>query len=229
MAGRGFAHKLVLDNQGTVATAIITPTRKDMVTRDGDVVPILDDFVQAHPDFSLNGAKGVIAVTGFEGILGYRTQAVSPSADAVIPVEKILKQDTEIIAVQKVVERLKATGWRFASHSYSHDHVFQMGEITLDELKADTEQWKNEVGTLVGPTDIFVGPFGQVFQPGDPRRAYLVSQGFKMLCGVGADLYLHYFSDHVVMDRADIDGYRLRNTPTLLKAYFNPSEVMDPF
>ena len=26
-----------------------------------------------HPDFSLNGQKGVVALTGYNGVLGYRT------------------------------------------------------------------------------------------------------------------------------------------------------------
>ena len=37
------------------------------------MVPLIDSFVKEHPDFSYKGAKGIIALTGYNGILGYRT------------------------------------------------------------------------------------------------------------------------------------------------------------
>ena len=79
----------------------------------------------------------------------------------------------------------------------------------------------------MGDTDIFIGPFGQVFKQNDSRRDYLISRGFKMFCGVGMDLYFQYFSNSVVMDRADIDGYRLTHNPNLLKKYFDSIIVLD--
>ena len=38
-----------------------------------DLVPILEEYIQEHPDFSYKGARAVIAFTGYQGILGYRT------------------------------------------------------------------------------------------------------------------------------------------------------------
>ena len=40
-------------------------------------MPILNKFVKEHPDFSLNGEKGVVALTGYEGVLGYRTNELN--------------------------------------------------------------------------------------------------------------------------------------------------------
>jgi hypothetical protein len=209
MKGRGFADKLVLDQDGNVATQVNTPDGKTIITKDGDVVPILDDFIKAHPDFSINGARGVIALTGYEGILGYR-----------------IEDPSQVEKVKKIVEKLKEAGWKFASHSYSHDKSFSNGTISLADLQADTQKWENQIEPLVGNTDIFVGPFGGVFKDNDLRNKYLVSQGFRMFLGVGMDMYLHYYSDCVVMDRADIDGYRLSTTPYLLKPYFDPQRVI---
>ena len=37
-----------------------------------DFVPILEDFIAEHPDFSYQGARAILAVTGHEGVFGYR-------------------------------------------------------------------------------------------------------------------------------------------------------------
>jgi len=213
----GFANKLVLDKRGKVATEITTPLGKTEVTRDGDIVPILDDFIDLHPDFSWKGARGVIAVTGHEGVFGYRTNKVNSGT-----------YTNDVKSVKDIVKRLKETGWTFASHSYSHQLPFRDNSITLDMVKWDTEKWDKEVRPLVGDTNLFIGPFGQVFSAYDERRNYLVSKGFNMLFGVGMDLYQEYFPNYFVMNRADIDGIRLLQTPWHLKEYFNVEEVVDP-
>lgn len=248
MRGRGFAEKLVLDGDGRVATQVVTPEGERIVTRTGDAVPILDDFVRAHPDFSLDGAKGTIALTGFEGVLGYRTQyerpkedadqgragaptarPVDPAVAAVIAVERAARRAVERAAerraVAPVIARLKAAGWAFASHSYSHNHKFRTGRASEDYVAADAARWREEVGALVGPTDIFIGPFGQVFKPGDRRRERLLEAGFRVLCGVGMRPLLAYRGNHLQMDRAAIDGYRLDRSAAGLRPYFDVAAV----
>ena len=71
MKNDGFASKLVIDENGDVANEIITPEGTAVISRKADVMPILDDFVKEHPEFSFNGTKGIIALTGYEGALGY--------------------------------------------------------------------------------------------------------------------------------------------------------------
>lgn len=207
MKDGGFAHKLVLDND-FVKTQVITPEGNTIITDDGDVVPILDEFVKEHSDFSLNGAKGIIALTGFQGILGYRTQMKGARGDA------------ERKAVLPVVEALKKSGWVFASHSFAHEHKAWKNEISFAK---DISKWKAQVEPLVGPTNIFVGPFGQVFQEGDPRRQQLIDAGFTVLCGIGMDGYIRFFDNHFVMNRIDIDGYRLAHSPRSLYRLFGIS------
>ena len=214
MAGHGFASKLVIDKDGNVATEIVTLNGKKEITRDGDTVPILDDFIKSHPDFSIDGTKGVIALTGYEGILGYRTEATTS-----------INYNNEIQSAKTVVERLKSTGWKFASHSYSHNKSFSTGKTSLEYLQTDTELWEKEVKPLVGDTNIFIGPYGQIFRYKDPRQIYLISKGFKIFYGVGIDLYTHFYRDCLEMDRADIDGFRLTNNPDFLKIFFDTKKL----
>lgn len=170
-----------------------------------------------HPDFSINGAKGVIAVTGYEGILGYRTNSGSST----------YVKDVE--AVKPIILKLKSSGWRFASHSYSHAQVYSEGTVSLTKVIDDVKRWDAEVRSLVGDTDIFIGPFGQIFKKDDPRRVYLNQHGFHVFCGVGMDKYFEYFPTELVMNRADIDGYRLSHPSHWLKEYFDANKVRDVF
>jgi len=164
MKNGGFANKLVLESD-IVKTEVLTPEGNTIVTDDGDIIPIVYAFVKEHPDFSLNGAKGIIGVTGFEGILGYRTNW------------KGERGDSERQQAIMVANALKKSGWTFANHSFSHDQVFLKGTITSDFLTNDISRWVNEVEPLIGDTNIFIGPFGQVFSERDPRRKQLTDAG----------------------------------------------------
>lgn len=210
MKNGGFANKLVLKN-GTVKTEVQTPEGNIIFTDDGDVVPIVDSFIRKHPDFSFNGAKGIIGVTGFEGILGYRTNL------------KRKRGDNERQQAINVADALKKSGWIFASHSFSHDQVFLRKTISFDFLAKDISRWINEVEPLIGHTNIFIGPFGQVFSEKDSRRKQLIDAGFNILYGVGMDGYTKFFNNYLVMNRTNIDGYRLTHNAKKLYEIFGIS------
>ena len=79
MLQNGFAYKLILGEDGKIASWGKDPQGNEVVSRDLDAIPILDKFVEEHPDFSPFGAKGCLSLTGYQGILGYRTQTDSKS------------------------------------------------------------------------------------------------------------------------------------------------------
>ncbi|MBC7766471.1 hypothetical protein H7Y21_00550 [Arenimonas sp.] len=217
--GRGMAQKIILNKNNSIQTEIIDPKGQLLDTTDGDIIPIVDDFVSKHSDFSIHGAKGIIAVTGYDGVFGYRTESSASTSPT-------YKSDRKKIF--DIANVLKSTGWVFASHSYTHESSFVTNKITLENLKVDTELWDNEVRPLVGDTDIFIGPFGQVFKDKDPRRNYLISKGFHVFYGVGASLYTNYFSNYIAIDRAPIDGMRLEKKSKILFKYFDVEKVIDP-
>ena len=210
MKNGGFAHKLILEN-GIVETEILTPKGNKIITDDGDVVPIVDAFIKEHPDFSLNGAKGIIGLTGFEGILGYRTQWRGKQGD-------VERKNAALVA-----DALKKSGWTFACHSFGHEQNFLKGTASLAFLRSDISLWTSQVQPLVGPTNVFIGPFGQVFTDGEARRKLLIDAGFNILYGVGMDGYIKYFGNYLVMNRIDIDGYRLKHNAKKLYDFFGLS------
>lgn len=213
MIDNGNVFKLVIDENGDVATYSVSTDGKEIISRDNEIVPILDKFVEEHNGFSFNGAKGIIATTGYEGILGYRTHELeSPNYN---------KEKTEAI---KVVNRLKETGWIFACHGYGHlDAV----SISLERFERDTLRWKEEVEVLVGSTNIYIYPFGSAFAYNDPRLNYMLEQGFNILCGVGAEGYFEKYETCALIDRRNIDGYSFKHHVEKLKDLFDVNEVID--
>lgn len=112
MLDEGFTSKLVVGDDGEIWAQCTDPyTNETFLTKELDATPILDQFVYEHPDFSLNGAKAIFSLTGYQGILGYRTQddrdiaADSPDRPAFDAYRA-----SEIEAVKPVIARLKETG-----------------------------------------------------------------------------------------------------------------------
>lgn len=208
----GFATRLVLDEQGKVACEIRTD-QGIKVARDYDVVPLLDVFVEEHPDFSYRGAKGILALTGYEGALGYRTND---------PDSPTYKEDKK--AVKELAKVLKEDGWEFASHSYTHRHMKQVSE---KKFIADCDKWKKQVESLVGETDIYIYPYGEEIDYKGVKYNYLKEQGFNYFCGVYAKPWMEIGKDYVRMTRRNLDGFTMHFYPDRVKDLYDLDYVFD--
>jgi hypothetical protein len=166
------------------------------VTDSIEVIPILENFIRKHPDFSWHGARGIIALTGYNGILGYRTSLISAPGWA-----------DEKGKALKVVERLRQTGWVFASHGWAHPDCIRLDE---QQLSHDIEMWDKYVRPLVGDTVIFVYPYGNALNTKNPKFQLLLNDGFREFFGVCPVPNLKFCKDFVLFDRIPIDGQFLR-------------------
>ncbi|HWI65549.1 MAG TPA: polysaccharide deacetylase family protein [Symbiobacteriaceae bacterium] len=214
MRANGNAHRLIVDEDGRIKTVSRTPGGETVISAENEIIPLLDSFVMQHPDFSYRGAKGVIALTGYEGILGYRTDRL---ADVGL--------DAERQAALTVVRRLKETGWSFASHGWGH---LDAAKLSRETLARDTRRWKTEVEPLIGPTQIYIYPFGSGVAPGDARFRLLQDEGFRIFCGVGPQPFLQVQDGYVRMDRRHIDGMAFRTMSRQLLPLFDANEILDP-
>lgn len=213
MRHAGYADRLVLDKQNHVVSETTDKAGHRTRSANNDIVPILNQFVKEHPDFSLNGQKGVIALTGYEGVLGYRTNETS---------SKDYSQRKK--EAQAVVKAMKRDGWSFASHSYGHINFEQS---SMEKIKSDTQKWQREVEPIVGKTDIFIFPHGAQDRHSEAYN-YLVEQaGFRFIAGVGPNNYTDISPTNVYQDRVAIDGLNLFDFKFKLKPFFNPDEVYD--
>lgn len=218
MAEDGFASRIVIGKDGK-PTCEMKLDNGTTVTGAFDVVPILDAFIEKHPDFSYKGAKGLLALTGYEGILGYRTND---------PNSPTYEKDRE--AVKKVVDVLKADGWEFGCHSWGHKDM-QVESTAL--LKRDTNRWLKEVGPLVGPTDVYVFPFGNDIETTmglykSDKYQFLKKSGFNVFLGVFKQPWMHIKNDYVRMTRRPIDGQAMLEFPDRLSDLFDAKDIVDP-
>ncbi len=217
MTEDGFASRIIIGENGRPTTEMLMDDGTISVG-DYDMVPILDKFIEEHPDFSYKGAKGILALTGYEGALGYRTNDPdSPTYD----------QDRE--SVKKVAEVMKQQGWEFASHGYGHRN---MGKATTSFTKKDTDRWLKEVAPLIGPTDIYIFPFGIDIETtmghyNSDKFKYLKKVGFDYFCGVFKDPWIQVKDDYVRMTRRPLDGQAMLQFPERLSDLFDVDKIVD--
>lgn len=223
----GFTYKLIVGDNGQIWSYGKDPQGNDVYSQDLDAITILDKFVRAHPDFSPYGAKGCLSLTGYAGILGYRTMTEKEDQSAAHEANR----QKEITAVKPVIAALKAEGWTFGSHTWGH---INLSKKSLAVVKTDTQKWFNEVGSLVGPTKILFYPHG-ARPDGDDVKAtgpifrYLQSQGFRVFCSVGSGPYSKIKSDlcAVICDRMHPDGTTLRHSRDRYLCFYDAKNIID--
>ena len=237
MDGDGYASRLIVDDKGKVRNEYIEDDGSVSVG-DYDMVPLIDRFVEKHPDFSYRGAKGIVALTGYNGILGYRTDQSYETRPDDLDDNKVewldahpdFSLEKEREGAKKVADAMKAEGWLFASHTWGHQNIAQ---ISLDTLQTDTQKFKDNVDPLIGGTDIIIFAFGtdlcgEEDYHGD-KFEYLKGVGYNYFCNVDSSKYYVQIRDRYFRQgRRNLDGYRMYYNPELLEDLFDVKSVFDP-
>ncbi len=228
MTGAGFASNLTLKNSQ------VTNTYRDADGRDHlgayDVPTVIDEFVQKHPDFSYRGDKGILAVTGYNGVLGYRS---SVKEYGNTPHTRSQGQQAKTVA-----DALKAEGWQFASHTWGH---INLTTAPLSHIKADARLWDTEVRPIVGPTDELVYPFGAdisgmaKYSPDNKKYAFLRgAAGFDYFFPIDASKpsWSQLTGQSWRQARINVDGFSMQREldgkQTALENFFNTKSTVDP-
>ncbi len=237
MDGDGFASKLVLDKEGKVKCEYVEADGSVSVG-DYDMVPLLDSFVRKHPDFSYHGRKGILAMTGYNGVLGYRTDIAYKTGENLQDNQREFLEkhpdfnfDEEVKRAKEVAEAMKKTGWEFASHTWGHKNAT---ESSAEELQTDNEKWEAYVAPILGKTDMIIFAFGadigdwQEYSEDNAKFAYYKSRGYNYYCNVDSNQYWVQITDRFFRQgRRNLDGYRMYYNPEMLSDLFDVSEVWD--
>lgn len=227
----GNVENLVIDDNGNVAGVYTNASGQKVTERESEAIGILDAFIDEHPDFSFDGAKGTITLTGNMGVFGYvyteeqlflRNQQAAAFS---LPSELMTEEDfiSQKNQAKLVIDTLKADGWTFGTQTFSGTEVSAM---TQEQLEVDYERWVEEVGSLTGSVQVLAYPNGAILSGDDARKTYLQSQGIRYFLGIGPTPYAIASTNYLYMDRLYMGGYALRNN--LTARLFESAKVYDP-
>lgn len=223
--GDGFASRIVIGEDG-YPTCEYMDANGNITTGDYDLVPLLEKFIQLHPDFSYHGARAILGMTGYEGVFGYRTK---PSYETALGSEAYQR---EVEAAKEVAQCLRDHGWILASHSYGHPAY---GNIAAENVKADSDKWENTVQTIIGDTDVILYPHGSdiagvgQYTFDNAKFAALYEDGYRYFFNVDSNIYWAQLgANYYRAGRRNLDGYRMYYNPNKLADLFDVDQVWDP-
>lgn len=208
--GGGFASKLLVKD-GEI-TCEMVDSQGETVYGAYDLVPILNAFIQTHPDFSYRGARATLAVTGEEGIFGHRVN----SGDA-----------NEIAAAEEIVQALRDEGYLIACNTYSN---LNYSTQKATDIQADLNKWTEVLGPIVGDVDILVFARGaDISDYSGPKYNVLYSSGYRYFVSStnNAIPATEVNSTYVRQYRIMVTGSLMVNSPSSLTSYFTVSDVLN--
>lgn len=220
--GTGIASKLLWD--GTNFTCEMVDSNGKTVTGAFDLVPILENFVKQYPGFSFRGAKATLALTGYNGLFGYRTH---PSAANTFG-ETAYRQ--AIQEASTLANALRQNGYTLACYTYEN---IPYGDSSVTQIKNDLNGWTNEVVPILGNLDILV--YAQMTDISEDvaysgeKYEILKNTGFRYYLGFCNDgqPWASVTNDYVRQGRLMVTGSNLKHHADWFNNLFDADSVLD--
>lgn len=222
--GDGFANRMLIDDNGNLACEYIDATGA-VDTGAYDLVPILEAFITTHPDFSYKGARATLALTGYNGLLGYRTTVADGEFFG-----ETYRQD-QITQVKQVVKKLRDTGYEIACYTYENTAY---GESTVAQINADLHYWTNEVLPILGNVDTLVFAMNSDISNSGTNYS---GEKFNALTAFGFQYFIGFCDEgtpwqviggsYVRQGRLMVTGSNLAHNGQWFDCIFDPSTVLE--
>ena len=204
------------ENCGGFADSLAVNASGELTCRLGDsegafdLVPVLNDFLAQHPDFSYEGARATIALSGYEGLFGMT-----------------LDQSD---AIKAVADKLRAQGYDIACYTYADMEYADFGAAGIQE---DLDKWNAEIVPVLGTTDMLVYPTGGDIKG---REAYAGSKydalhdfGFRYFVGTGdGETWGMTTTQYARQIRTVVTASNLAEHPAWYTGLFDAAAVLSP-
>ncbi len=218
--GAGFASRLVLQN-GEIKAEMVTAAGETVVG-DYDLVPILEKFIQEHPDFSFQGSRATLAVSGYNGLFGYRTQA------SVVSSKGQDYYDTQVNGAKEIISALTEAGYEIACYTYE-DKAY--GQLNATEIQKDLDKWKTEVVPILGSVDTMVyAKSSDISSTGDYTNSkfnVLYDAGFRHFITSGSAPAMKVANSYTRQVRIEVKGKTMAHAPTTYANFFNAKSILN--
>ena len=214
--GAGFASKLCWDN-GFYNERITA--EGELVKGAFDLVPLLENFISLHPDFSYKGARAILAFSGEDGIFGYRVTSENLSSEA-------LEKERKDAAF--VLEKLHQAGYTMACYTYGNEDYSVMSASSIDK---DIQKWLQKIAPIVGDTNIMVfareADIGTNYQNNSKFNA-LYNNGFRFFLGSAPFLSREVNEYYIRHSRLSVTGSTLQHHSDWFAEIFDTESILNP-
>ena len=218
--GDGFASKLVVKD-GKIVNEYVD-AQGNVLYGAYDLVPILENFIAAHPDFCYRGARAILAVSGEDGVFGYRTMHSVKEKKG----EDYYNQQVE--GAKAIAQALRDRGYTIACYTYSN---VGYGGISATKIQVDLDNWKKEVKPVLGdvPTLVYAKA-SDISADGNyegGKYNVLKKEGFRYFISSANVPYAEITVNYVRQSRIMVTGNEMITKPETFANYFNAKDVLN--
>jgi len=215
--GDGFASKLVIQGD-TIKAEYVDGTGQTLVG-DYDLVPILENFIQEHPDFSYQGARATLAVCGYEGVFGYRTNT------SYIATKGNDYYNNEVNQASAVANKLREMGYTIACYTYGNEDY---SGWTANQISADMQQWTQQITPVLGNVDTIVFARAKDIQDYNGNAfQVLYTSGFRYFVANGTQPWAEVNTNYVRQKRLMVTGNSMQWYPNQFTGMFDCAAILD--
>ena len=214
----GFPSKLVVDGSGDIKAEYVDASGQTNVGN-YDLVPILEDFIETHPDFSYRGARAILAVTGHEGVFGYRINS------AVVANKGNDYWEKEVAGAKEITNALREKGYTIACYTYKNDAY---AGWSVAQISADLQSWQTQIVSVIGNVDTFV--FAKTSNITDYNGAAfqtMYQSGFRYFISNGDSPMTQVNPTYVRQNRLMVTGETMQHYSSRFTGLFDCAAILE--
>ena len=214
----GFASKLVLDGNGDIKAEYVDGSGQTLVGN-YDLVPILEDFIANNPGFSYRGSRAILAVTGHEGVFGYRINS------AVVASKGNDYWENEVAGAKQITNALREKGYTIACYTYKHDAY---AGWSVAQIQADLQSWATQITSVIGNVDTFV--FAKTSNISDYTGSafqVMYQSGFRYFISNGDSPMTQVNPTYVRQNRLMVTGETMQHYSSRFTGMFDCAAILD--